>query len=180
MMNTTNRVSAIFHDHAQAEQAVKALMGMGVGESNMSIVAQQNQGGAMGAGSGQAAAHEAADAASDVTKGTVAGMGVGALFGIAAALIPGVGPFITAGTLLTTALGAVGGGAVAGAVVGGTTGAISSTLARAGYNEHEANHYGSAVEAGGTLVVVDTTGLNDAGVRDVLRQYGGQSAGAMA
>ncbi|PQV63443.1 hypothetical protein B1R32_1114 [Abditibacterium utsteinense] len=175
MMNTTNRVSAIFNDRAQAQQAVTALMGMGVNEQNMSIVAQQNQGGA-GAGSGQAAANEAADAAGDVTKGTVAGMGVGALFGIAAALIPGVGPFITAGTLLTTALGAVGGGAVAGAVVGGTTGAISSTLARAGYNEHEANHYGSAVEAGGTLVVVDTTGLNDAGVRDVLRQYGGQSA----
>lgn len=176
MMNTTNRVSAIFHDRAQAEQAVRALMGMGVNEGNMSIVAQQTQGGAMGAGNSAAAAHEAADAAHDVSKGTMAGMGVGALFGIAAALIPGVGPFITAGTLLTTALGAVGGGAVAGAVVGGTTGVIASTLARAGYNEHEAKYYGGAVESGGTLVVVDTTGLNDAGVRDVLRQYGGQSA----
>ena len=177
MMNTTattNRVTAIFHDRAQAQQAVTALMGMGVNEQNMSIVAQQGH--ATGGASGQAAGSEAADAAGDVTKGTVAGMGAGALFGIAAALIPGVGPFITAGTLLTTALGAVGGGAVAGAVVGGTTGAIASTLARAGYSEQEASHYGSAVEAGGTLVVVDTTGLNDAGVRDVLRQYGGQSA----
>ena len=178
MTNTTtnNRVSAIFHDRSQAEQAVSALRGMGVGESQMSIIAQHNQGGA----SGQAGAHEAADAVGDVTKGTVAGMSVGALFGIAAALIPGVGPFITAGTLLTTALGAVGGGAVAGAVVGGTTGAIASALARAGYDEHEAAHYGSAVEAGGTLVVVDTTGLSDSGVRDVLRQYGGQSAGVTA
>jgi hypothetical protein len=54
-----------------------------------------------------------------VTKFTVAGIGVGAL-------IPGVGPFISAATLLTTAPGAV-----AGAVVGGTTGAIASTLALA-------------------------------------------------
>jgi hypothetical protein len=177
MMNTTtnNRVSAIFHDRSSAEQAVSALRGMGVGESQLSIVAQHSQD-ATGVGSGQAAAHEAADATSDVAKGTAAGMGVGALFGIAAALIPGVGPFITAGTLLTAALGAVGGGAVAGAVVGGTTGAIASALARAGYDEHEASYYGNAVEQGGTLVVVDTTGLNDAGVRDVLKQYGGTSA----
>jgi hypothetical protein len=174
MMNTTtnNRVSAIFNDRASAEQAVSALRGMGVGESQLSIIAQHAQ---TPAGSNAAAA-EATDAAGDVAKGTAAGMGVGALFGIAAALIPGVGPFITAGTLLTTALGAVGGGAVAGAVVGGTTGAISSALARAGYDEHEANYYGGAVEQGGTLVVVDTTGLNDAGVRDVLSQYGGTSA----
>lgn len=173
MMNTTttNRVSAIFNDRSSAEQAVSALRGLGVGESQLSIIAKHDQ-----TGTGTHAAAEAADAAGDVTKGTVAGMGVGALFGIAAALIPGVGPFITAGTLLTSALGAVGGGAVAGAVVGGTTGAISSALARAGYDEHEANYYGGAVEQGGTLVVVDTTGLNDAGVRDVLRQYGGTSS----
>lgn len=184
MMNTTttqstystNRVSAIFHDRAQAEQAVRALMGMGVNEGNMSIVAQQSHG-TMG---NSETAQEAADDAGAVSKGTLAGMGTGALFGIAAALIPGVGPFITAGTLLTAALGAVGGGAVAGAVVGGTTGAIASSLARAGYNDHEANHYGSAVESGATLVVVDTTGLNDQGVRNVLSQYGGQSAGVTA
>ena len=62
-------------------------------------------------------------------KAPLPALGVGALFGIAAALIPGVGPFITAGTLLATTLGAVGGGAVAGAVVGGTTGLIASALA---------------------------------------------------
>lgn len=173
MMNTTNRVSAIFNDRSSAEQAVNALRGLGVGESQLSIIAKHDQTGTI---AGSPAAAEAADTAGDVTKGTVAGMGVGALFGIAAALIPGVGPFITAGTLLTSALGAVGGGAVAGAVVGGATGAVSSALARAGYDEHEANYYGGAVEQGGTLVVVDTTGLNDAGVRDVLRQYGGTSA----
>ncbi len=166
-----NRVTAVFDSRSHAEQAVTALRGMGVNETNMSIVAQQ-AGAGMGSG---AAGDNASDAGSDVAKGTMAGMGAGALFGIAAALIPGVGPFITAGTLLTAALGAVGGGAVAGAVVGGTTGAIAAALARAGYDEHQANYYGSAVEKGGVLVVVDTTGINDEGVRGVLAQYGGNT-----
>lgn len=168
----SNRVTAVFDNHASAEQAVNALRNLGVNENNLSIVARNNN----GAGNGSAGAAEASDAAGDVTRGTLAGAGVGTLFGIAAALIPGVGPFITAGTLLTTALGAVGGGAVAGAVVGGTTGAVASALARAGYDEHEANYYGGAVESGQTLVVVDTTGLNDQAVRDVLTQNGGRSA----
>jgi hypothetical protein len=115
----TNRVSALFDTPAAAQQAVAALRSMGVNESQMSIVAQQSH---ATAGGGTGHGH---DAGSDVAKGTLAGAGVGTLFGIAAALIPGVGPFITAGTLLTTALGAVGGGAVAGAVVGGTTGAVA-------------------------------------------------------
>jgi hypothetical protein len=170
-----NRVSALFDTPTAAQEAVAALRGMGVNESQMSIVAQQGH-----AAAGSGGAHEASDAAGDVTRGTLAGAGVGTLFGIAAALIPGVGPFITAGTLLTTALGAVGGGAVAGAVVGGTTGAVASALSRAGYDEHEASYYGGAVEQGSTLVVVDTTGLNDAGVRNVLTQHGGRSSGAVA
>jgi hypothetical protein len=170
----SNRVTAVFDNHASAEQAVTALRNLGVNESNLSIVAQNNTGAINGNGS--VAAAEASDAAGDVTRGTLAGAGVGTLFGIAAALIPGVGPFITAGTLLSTALGAVGGGAVAGAVVGGTTGAVASALARAGYDEHEASYYGGAVESGQTLVVVDTTGLNDQAVRDVLTQNGGRSA----
>lgn len=171
MSGSNNRVSAIFHDRMQAERAVAELRSMGVSEAQMSIISRQDT-----TGAGAATGTDADDAGGDVAKGTMAGMGVGALFGIGAALIPGVGPFITAGTLLTTALGAVGGGAVAGAVVGGTTGLVASALARAGYDEREAAHYGQAVESGGVLVVVDTTGLSDSGVRDVLTRNGGQSA----
>lgn len=167
---TGSRVSALFDTRAQAEAAVNAIRAQGVSESHFSVITRQADG-----TTGTNAA-EAADAGSDVAKGTVAGMGVGALFGIAAALIPGVGPFITAGTLLTTALGAVGGGAVAGAVVGGTTGLIASALARAGYDEHEANYYGSAIESGGTLVTVDTGDLNAAAVQQILTQHGGRTA----
>ena len=159
----------MFDTHAQAETAVTAIRAQGVSESHFSIITRHGD----GTGTATNVAH---DTGNDVAKGTVAGMGVGALFGIAAALIPGVGPFITAGTLLTTALGAVGGGAVAGAVVGGTTGLIASALARAGYEDHEANYYGSAIEQGGTLVVVDTSDLNAAAVQEILAQNGGRTA----
>ncbi len=109
----------------------------------------------------------------------MAGAGVGALFGLAAALIPGVGPFITAGAL-ASALGAAGGGAVAGAIVRGASGAIAGALSNAGYNEHEANYYGSAVESGGVFVAVDTDGsaISADQARSVLVQYGGRMAGA--
>lgn len=171
MTNTTtgSRVSALFDTRAQAESAVNAIRAQGVSEAHFSVVTRQDD----GTGVAPAATD---DAGNDVAKGTLAGMGVGALFGVAAALIPGVGPFITAGTLLSTALGAVGGGAVAGAVVGGTTGLVASALARAGYDEREANYYGSAIEQGGTLVTVDTGDLNAAAVRDILAQHGGRSA----
>ncbi len=168
-----SRVSALFDNRAQAEAAVNAIRAQGVSESHFSIIARQGDG-VSGVGTG--ATHD--DAGSDVARGTLAGMGAGALFGIAAALIPGVGPFITAGTLLSTALGAVGGGAVAGAVVGGTTGLVASALTRAGYDEREAQHYGTAIENGGTLVVVDTGDLNNAAVAQILAQHGGRT-GAM-
>ena len=167
---TTNRMTVLFDDRAHAEAAVGELQKLGVDHSKMQIIARHDNDNIHNEHT------EHHDEGGDVAKGTAAGMGVGALFGIAAALIPGVGPFITAGTLLTTALGAVGGGAVAGAVVGGTTGLIASALAKAGYDEHEAKYYGEAVESGSTLVVVDTTGLNQSAVKDVLSNYGARSA----
>ena len=166
-----NRITAVFDTREHAQMAYSELRQLGVNDSQLQIVASQSH--------LDPAGHDTdkLDDSKNITSGTVAGAGVGALFGIAAALIPGVGPFITAGTLLTAALGAVGGGAVAGAVVGGTTGLIASSLAGAGYHDDEANYYGSAVEGGGTLVVVDAANLNAQGVRDVLAKHGGRSMG---
>jgi len=170
---TGSRISALFDNRAQAEAAVNAIRAQGVTEQHFSIISQQTAG-----TTGTEPHHDNSGA---VAKGTLGGMGAGALFGIAAALIPGVGPFITAGALLSTALGAIGGGAVAGAVVGGTTGLIASALTRAGYNDVEAHHYGTAIESGGVLVVVDTGDLNNQAVATILAQHGGRTAtGALA
>jgi hypothetical protein len=177
MEDTMSRVTAIFDSQAQAQNAVQALRQLGVSDSHLSIVARHGDNTAV-AGSGSAA-HDSGDAADGATKGLLAGAGVGALFGLAAALIPGVGPFITAGALATS-LGAAGGGAAAGAIVGGTTGAVAGALAKSGYDEHESHYYGSAIEQGGIFVAVDTVGssVSDDQVRATLAQYGGRSASA--
>ena len=176
-MLTTNRVTAVFDSQTQAEAAIHELRAIGLSDANLSIISRHGEtAAATGAGSAADAAQHADDAADGAGKGLMAGAGVGALFGIAAALIPGVGPFITAGAL-ATALGSVGGGAVAGAIVGGTTGAIAGALSRAGYDEHEANYYGSQVESGGIFVAVDVDGtLSAEQVRDVLTRNGGRFA----
>jgi hypothetical protein len=109
-----------------------------------------------------------------MAKGALAGVGTGALFGLAAAAIPGVGPFITAGWL-AAALGVTGGAIASGALVGGTSGALAGLLSRAGYDREEADHYATGIERGGLLVAVETVGgMVSAGeVRRELEQYGG-------
>jgi hypothetical protein len=117
------------------------------------------------------------DVADATGKGLLGGAGIGALFGLAAALIPGVGPFVAAGAL-ATALGATGGAVAAGALVGATSGAIAGALAKAGYPEQEAHWYANELERGGLMVAVDTQGLrlSESEIRDVLVRCGGRIA----
>lgn len=174
-----SRVTAVFQNQQQAEQAVNALRQMGVADQHLSFISRQVQtadGAGGGHGSGGAHDDHSGDGAG---KGLMAGAGIGALFGLAAALIPGVGPFITAGALATTLGSAVAGGTVAGALVGAPIGAISGALAGSGYSKEEAAHYGGAVEQGQILVAVEShPTLSDQQVAQVLRQYGGGFYGA--
>ena len=177
----TNRVTAVFDSQTQAEQAVTALRQLGVSDAQLSVVARHGDTAtATGGGSAATAAHDD-NAGERAGKGMLAGAGAGALFGLAALAIPGVGPFITAGWL-ASALGVTGGAIAAGAIVGGTSGAIAGALAKAGYDENEANYYGSAVEQGGVIVAVDTSGstVGPTEVRSVISQYGGRVYGAAA
>lgn len=113
------------------------------------------------------------DAADGAGKGLLAGAGIGALFGLAAAAIPGVGPFITAGALAST-LGAAGGAVVGGALVGGAAGSLAGTLAQLGYTDDQARSYGDRIERGGVLVAVENgSGIADATIIDVLQRHGG-------
>lgn len=177
-----SRVTAVFDSQNQAEQAITALRQLGVNDSQLSIVARHGGDTTVsGGGTAAAAAEDADNTAERVGKGALAGAGAGVLFGLAALAIPGVGPFITAGWLASE-LGVAGGAAAAGAIVGGTSGAVAGAFAKAGYDEHEANYYGSAVEQGGVFVAVDTASgaVSTDQVRAVLTQYGGRMAGAAA
>jgi uncharacterized membrane protein len=168
-----NRVTAVFDNRADAEQAVVALRQIGVTDAQFSVITQDS--GVEGGGTAATAHEHHGDSAGErATKGALAGAGAGALFGLAALAIPGVGPFITAG-FLAEALGVTGGAVAAGAIVGGTSGAMAGALTRAGYEDEEARYYGGAIEQGGVFVAVDTHGMADADqVRSLLTQYGGR------
>lgn len=164
------RVTAVFDDRTQAERAVADLRRRGISDAEMSIVARRQD--------DVEVTHPTADdnTGERVGKGALAGAGVGTLFGLAALLIPGVGPFVTAG-VLTSALGAAGGAIASGAIVGGASGALAGAFSKAGYPREEAEFYGSAVERGGILVAVDADDVSATELRTELTRLGGRTYG---
>jgi hypothetical protein len=161
------RVTAVFDDRGRAERAVDELRRLGVRDTDLSFLARSEDE-AVAAGAREGAGERAA-------KGAAVGGGAGLLFGLAALAIPGLGPFITAGGL-ASALGVTGGALASGAIVGATSGAIAGALTKAGYSKEESDFYGPAVERGGVLVAVETSGLVSPDQADeILVQYGGRT-----
>lgn len=91
------------------------------------------------------------DGVDDRTEGATTGAGIGAALGGTAGLlaglgllaIPGLGPVVAAGWLVSMA---------AVAVAGGATGGIIGALTQSGVSEDEAHAYAEGVRRGGTLV----------------------------
>jgi len=165
------RVTAVFDDRTQAERAIAELRRRGIPDAQMSIVTRR-------ADDVDVTAGPADDKTAErVGKGALAGAGVGTVFGLAALLIPGVGPFITAG-VLASALGATGGAIASGAIVGGTSGALAGAFSKAGYSREEAEFYGSRVERGGVLVAVESDDVSSERLRSELAQLGGRTYGS--
>ena len=164
------RVTAVFDDRTQAERAISELRRRGIPDAQISIVSKRPDDVDV---TGKAADDKTGER---VGKGALAGAGVGTLFGLAAALIPGIGPFITAGAL-ASALGATGGAAAAGAIVGGTSGALAGAFSKAGYSKEEAEFYGTRVESGGVLVAVESDDVSTDRLRAELEQLGGRTYG---
>jgi hypothetical protein len=169
--------SAVFDSRADAERAVEKLRSAGARDSAISIVAQ-NEGGetATSDGTGSVIA-DGEGAGSGLAKGLGVGAGVGALFGLAALVIPGVGPFIAAGAL-ANALGAAGGAIASGAIVGGSAGGIAGALMNHGVSDEDSRYYEDRLNDGGTFVSVDTSegSITAQKATDILYEYGGHSA----
>jgi len=165
------RVTAVFDDQMQAERAISELRHRGIADAQMSIVSRRPEDAEVTKGPSDD------NTGARVGKGALAGAGVGTLFGLAAVLIPGVGPFITAG-VLASALGATGGAIASGAIVGGASGALGGAFAKAGYSREEAEFYGSTVERGGVLVAVEADDTSSERLRSELTQQGGKVYGA--
>lgn len=135
-------VTGLFDTHEAAAAAVQDLRALGVRSADISLVANNVEGMPL------AEPDEVAeDAAAGAGIGALLGGAGGLLAGLGAIAIPGVGPVIAGGWLLTTAVGAV-----AGATAGGVAGGIVGALTEAGIPESEAHVYAESVRRGGTIV----------------------------
>lgn len=152
-----NTILGIFDDPTAARRAVETLRAGPLKLDDVSIVARATESGA------------AINSTDDVSAGQGAAVGAvwGGLVGLAALLIPGVGPFIALG-----ALGAALTGAVTGAVVGGISAAL---IDFGGISEEDARGYEQQVHAGKTLVAVKARDEDAIEVRRVLAAAGADS-----
>lgn len=103
-------------------------------------------------------------------EGAAAGAGTGALLGgalgwavgIGALAIPGVGPLIAAGPILT---------ALSGAAAGGTLGGVTGALVGTGIPEYEAQQYEGKLREGNILLSVHADDSGEAArVREILTE----------
>lgn len=133
----------LYKSQAAVEEAVERLREAGFRNTDVSILIPENAGNKELGHEKHTKAPEGAVAGG--TSGAIIGGALGWLAGIGALAIPGIGPFIAAGPILTAlaGIGAVG-------ALGGFTGA----LVGAGMPEYEAKRYEGRLKHGGILLSV--------------------------
>jgi len=152
-----NTILGIFDDATAARRAMDALRASTLKLDDVSIISRATESGA------------AVGNSEDVSAGEGAAVGAvwGGLVGLAALLIPGVGPFIALG-----ALGAALTGALTGAVVGGVSAAL---IDFSGIPAEDARAYEQQVHSGKTLVAVKAREEDALEVRRILAHAGADS-----
>lgn len=158
LMNHATAVG-VFHDQAEARQAVAELVQAGFGEDQVGVVAREEK-----AVVGATAPGEKSKWEEGAATGVVAGAGVGVLWalGIAAHVLPGIGPVVGGGIIGSLIASAAGTAAAAG---------ILGALIGLGIPEEEARYYEQEFKSGRTLVTVRAPGRYEE-ARDILRRHG--------
>jgi hypothetical protein len=135
---------------AQAETIVDALRIAGFSSNDISVLFPDKS-------TRRDFAHEQHTKAPEgATTGGAVGAGVGAtlgwLAGIGSLAIPGLGPFIAAGPIMS---------ALGGAAVGGATGGLIGALVGLGIPEYEAKRYEGKIRSGNILISVHTDNADE-------------------
>jgi len=176
-------VTRLFDSHTQAIHAVDDLEAAGVDHDRISIVSNNadnwhaghahdgGKRGPLGDANGDGENDVADGAGKGATTGGLIGGAGGLLAGLGMLAIPGLGPVVAAGWLVSTAVGAA-----IGAAAGGATGGLLGALKEAGHTDEEANVYSEGVRRGGTLVSVKAEDEHAAEIERILDGQSGIGA----
>jgi heat induced stress protein YflT len=159
---TTKTITGLYDTYDDAAQTVRDLAAAGIPDADVSLVANNVD--------DQHAIEEASNAAPDAGRGAVVGSvlggGAGLLAGLGLLAIPGVGPVVAGGWLVTTAVGAI-----AGAGAGAATGGVVGSLTSAGVTQEHADVYAEGVRRGGTLVTARVDEDRAAAVEEIMGRH---------
>ncbi len=167
----TNTVaSAVFDTQQEAQRAIAALRDAGVSDNSLSVIARHGDG--TRTGDGDVDVHD--DDHQNLLRGILGGGALGAGLGVAALLIPGVGPFAAAGAI---AAAAAPGAAAVGAAAGAAAGTLNEALKGHGVSDDNVGYYSDRIREGGVFVSVDNnSGIDRAAAQDILYSHGGHNA----
>lgn len=165
MTGERQTVVGVFDGPNHAEQALNSLKAAGFTPEQVSVVAKE-------AADTQQMAESSDLVGEDAGKGAVAGGILGGLggflLGISALAIPGIGPIVGGGILLST---------VAGAGIGAAAGGLVGALAGYGVPESEAKGYEEHVRKGSVLLTIHaTTGQQAQQAQQIFEQAGATDA----
>lgn len=162
-MSKLDSVVAVFHTHADAEQAVKELQRAGIDMHTMSIVAKDVHTDEQVVGY-----YNVGDRMKRWGKmGAFWGGFWGLLFGSAFFAIPGIGPLLVAGPLVAWIVGALEGATI----VGGVS-ALGAGLYSIGIPKNSVIEYEAAVKSDKYVLIVHGTAADVAKAKEVLDTTG--------
>jgi len=129
----SKRVTALFGRDHEAEEAIRALVGFGIKQEDISVLTKQD----IGSETGQESNHEG------MTSGGVIGAATGLIMGLGAFAVPGIGLLAAAGPVASLLAGAAAGG-------------LLGSLADMGFSDSITQSYMNEIQKGHILVSVDT------------------------
>lgn len=165
--NLHTTIVGVFENRSDAEHAIREMKSFGISEDKIGMVLRHANGreyiDPRPADGGTKAVEGAA-------VGVATGAGVGALWalGIAANVLPAIGPVISGGILAAVLASAAGGAATAGLV---------GALVGLGISEEDATHYESELKSGRTLVTIQATEYS-ADVYEIIHRHNGVTSHA--
>jgi hypothetical protein len=156
-------IAGLYDAYGNAVKTVRDLQAAGISDDEISVVA--NTAADLHRSTGDDESSVATE--TGVTFGTLVGGGAGLLAGFGVIAIPGIGPVVAAGWLVTAAFGAAI-GAAAGAAAGGLVG----TLTESGVSEADAQVYAEGIRRGGTIVTARVDEARAIEISLIMERYG--------